>query len=177
MVDPIPDLVLNRFRFLAAKKTLSGVSTGEIVALANQTLAEGIYHDALLAILDSCPQTQAEIVPPLQLFCDDYHIPIGDPSWALHYLLSHFIARMALPDSDPEGELVSLMHAVGPDTLEHIHRNRFTLRLDRLLFLEMQYNYFVQLHGVPPYEMESVRQACVRLIPEMRDAAIEWLNQ
>jgi hypothetical protein len=177
LVDKIPDHVLNRFRFLAAKKTFSGTSTEDIVALADQTLTEGIYHDALLAINDSCPQTQAEIAPQLQLFCDDYNIPIGDIAWALQYLLGHFIARMALPNSEPDGELASLMHAVGPKTLDRIYRNQQSLGLDRILLLGMQYNYFAQLHDVPPDELESARQACMHLIPEMRDAANDWIKR
>ncbi len=177
MIDQIPDQILNRFRLLAAKKTLSGISIEDIVALADQTLTEGTYHDTLLAILDTCPQTLGEITPQLQLFCDEFHIPMGDTAWALQYLLDHFIARMALQNSDPDGELVSLMHAVGPETLDRIYINQLALGLDRVLLLGMQYNYFVQIHDVPKDELESARESCIRLIPELRNAASEWVKR
>lgn len=175
MADQIPVHILNRFRLLAARETLSGISPADIVALADQTLGEGVYHDALLAIVDSHSQSRAEIAMHLQRFCHHIGVPIGDTSWALQYLLDHHISRMALPGSDPDGELVALMHAVGPQTLERIYQDQHTLGLERILFLGMQYNYFMQLHDIPADERESARQACIGLIPEMRDAANAWL--
>lgn len=177
MIDRIPVEVLNRFRFLAAKKTLSGVSTADIVALADQTLTAGFYHDTLLAMLDMCPPTQVSIAAQLQLFCDEFHIPIGDTHWALEYLLDHFITRMALPSSAPDSELSALMHAVGPEALDRIYTNQQSLGVDHLLFIGMQYNYLVQLHDIPPEELESVRHTCVHLISELRDAANDWIKR
>jgi hypothetical protein len=145
--------------------------------LAEHTFAEGVYHDALLAIVDFHSQSWAQVAAHLQRFCHDIGVPIGDTSWALQYLLDHHITRMAQPGSDPDGELVALMHAVGPKTLEHIYQDQHTLGLDRILFLGMQFNYFMQFPDVPADERESARQASIGLIPEMRDAANDWLKR
>jgi hypothetical protein len=78
LIEPIPDNILNRFRLLAARETLSRASTEEIVTLADQTMKEGIYHDAFMAIADALPETPAEIHPQLQFFCEDFLIPMGE---------------------------------------------------------------------------------------------------
>jgi hypothetical protein len=177
LIEPIPDNILNRFRLLAARETLSRASTEEIVTLADQTMKEGIYHDALMAIGDALPQTPAAIRPQLQFFCDDFLIPIGDRAWALQYLLDHFIRQMALQNSEPNGELVFLMHAVGPETLDRIYIDQQALGLDRILFLHMQYNYLSQVHDIPKDELDAAQASCIRLIPELRAAASEWLKR
>lgn len=140
-------------------------------------MKEGIYHDALMAIGDALPQTPAAIRLQLQFFCDDFLIPIGDRAWALQYLLDHFIRQMALQNSEPNGELVFLMHAVGPETLDRIYNDQQALGLDRILFLHMQYNYLSQVHDIPKDELDDAQASCIRLIPELRAAASEWLKR
>lgn len=174
---PIPDHVLDRFRILAARETLGTISTEEIVHAADQTLTEGIYHDALLAILDGNPQTHAVATPQLKRICDDFLIPMGDVAWSMQCLVRHFISRMALPNSDPDSELASLIRAVGPAAWERICKNQRALRLNRILFLEMQTNYYGQLHDVSEDEMRSAREECLSLQVELRNAAAEWMTR
>ena len=171
----MPEESLEALQFLAAVATLNYVTADEIVALADRALMDGMYHDSLLSIIDAAPKTLPEVARHLQRYCADRHIPIGDAEWALRYLIRYFIRRMATPTSDPDHELVCLMHAVGPEKLRYLYDHGDNYGFDHLLFLGMQYNYFTQLQNVPEKELEDARKECIRLAGQMRDIAIDWL--
>ena len=175
--DPLPDELLSRFRLVAAKITLGQFPLENLMALSEQTLNQGVYHSALVSIMDLRPQTQAAVVSYLECICNDHDIPIGDTDWALRYLLVHFIARMSQSDSDAHSELVDLMHAVGPETLDRLYQNRHLLGLDRILFLGLQYNYHQQFGDDSSEGKEILKEVLVGLNDQLRIAAYEWKSK
>ncbi len=82
-------------QLLATRLGFSGLQTAEIQSVAHRLLNAGIYDDALLAIIDSDPPTQSEVLPPFRQYLAANDIVVPDRDAAVWTLLRHHIRRIA----------------------------------------------------------------------------------
>ena len=78
--QPVLPKFNEKLRELAARLTLKGLTTEQIVKTADTLLNAGLYDDALVATIDASPSILSNVEPPFRHFLEN--VSIQPPEYA-----------------------------------------------------------------------------------------------
>jgi len=97
---------------MAIRIAMDKVDADEIQAAVNRLLADGVYSDHFLAIMDAKPARLAEVLPPFQAYLKTAGISAPDKEEAVWRIIAYHVSRIVSGQTTPLTELQALIAEV-----------------------------------------------------------------
>ena len=125
MVKCLTEIQSEELRELAARLTLKGLTTEQIVKTADSLLNAGLYDDALVATIDASPSILSNVEPPFRHFLENVSIQPPEYETSIWHLLYFHMRRIAQTLGDPLLPLNDLVNDVYYDYRFHEKRGNY----------------------------------------------------